>query len=100
MVTSEKPAKRSDVTSSWERTYDTRALPTLPSSVADAGEHQLLERLHPRRLHPTHLTEVLLKVAQLQTVLQLSAVTLPEIVKRRLRLIQLPQEPGGREEHR
>lgn len=40
----------------------------------------------------THFTEVMLKMAQLQTVLQLSAVTLPEIVKGRLGFVQLTQE--------
>lgn len=41
---------------------------------------------------PTNFTEVLFKMAQLQTLLQLGVVTLPEVVKRRLRFIQLTEK--------
>lgn len=46
----------------------------------------------------THFTEVLFKVAEQQTLLQLGVVTLPEVLKRRLRFIQLTQEPEAVEE--
>lgn len=34
-------------------------------------------------------------MAQLQALLQLGAVALPEVVKGRLRVVQLTQEPAG-----
>lgn len=39
-------------------------------------------------------------MAQLQTVFQLSAVTLPEIIERRLGFIQLTQESERKEERK
>ena len=39
-----------------------------------------------------HLTEVVFKMAELQTLFQLGLVSLPEIIKRRLCLIQLAQQ--------
>lgn len=46
--------------------------------------------LHQKQ--PTHFTEVLLKMSELQALLQLGAVALPEIVERRLCFVQLTQE--------
>lgn len=49
----------------------------------------------PKTKH-TNLAEVPLEMAQLQALLQLGAVALPEVVEGRLRVIQLTQEPAGR----
>ena len=42
----------------------------------------------------THLSEVLLKVPELQTLLELLLVLCPELIEGGLGLIQLGQEPG------
>lgn len=61
-------------------------------------EKQRTPELHFPTFSWTHFTEVLLKVAELQTLFQLGAVTLPEIVERRLRLVQLTQQSEEEEE--
>lgn len=58
--------------------------------------------MHVYHVHPkkqklqssTHFAEAQLKVAELQALLQLDAVSLPEVFKGRCRFIQLTQESG------
>lgn len=46
-------------------------------------------------VNPAHLSVVVLKVAQLEALLQFGLVPHPELVESSFCLVQLRQEPGG-----
>lgn len=48
-------------------------------------------------LNPAHLSVVVLKVAQLEALLQFGLMPHPELIESPLCLVQLRQEPGGKD---
>lgn len=63
--------------------------------LADQTFDQTCKKQKKPKTNKTNLAEVPLEMAQLQALLQLGAVPLPEVVEGRLRVIQLTQEPAG-----
>lgn len=56
---------------------------------------QRRESVSREDLNPAHLSVVVLKVSQLEALLQFGLMPHPELIERPFCLVQLRQEPGG-----